>query len=227
MGIELHEKFVQIQSGIKVTKSLWNEFGKFHYRNAELILEQVKPIAAKYNCSIVVNDKVVNVGDRYYIESTAVLSDGKESIQATAYAREDESKKGMDGSQITGSASSYARKYALGGLFGIDDGRDSDTTNVKKTEKKEPKPMSDPQKNMLMSVWGKLTGSEDIDEMKKALEPKVGKEYEEWNNWDGTKLISGLQKELEKKDITLVAPEITEAELDQAVADLKTGSLPY
>lgn len=123
--MELQKKLAQIQKELKAPKNQYNNFGKYSYRNAEDILEAVKPLLG--DCVLTISDKVVAVGSRYYIEATAKLSCGTESFKTVAYAREEETKKGMDGSQITGSASSYARKYALNGLFCIDDTKDADS----------------------------------------------------------------------------------------------------
>lgn len=120
----LQEKLVDIQKNLKVPKNNKNSFGNYNYRSFEDILEGVKPLLD--GCSLVINDEVLNIGNRYYIKAIATLSDGKDSIVATAFAREAEVKKGMDEAQITGSASSYARKYALNGLFAIDDTKDAD-----------------------------------------------------------------------------------------------------
>ena len=124
-----------IQNKVKAPKGQFNSFGKYHYRSAEDILEAVKQIVNPMGYSITISDTIVNVGDRYYIKSTATLSNGKETWSTDGYAREEESKKGMDGSQVTGASSSYARKYALNGLFALDDTKDSDATN---THGKEP-----------------------------------------------------------------------------------------
>nr|DAE29736.1 MAG TPA: ERF superfamily protein [virus sp. ctyMK1] len=119
---------INIQSELKAPKGQYNSFGKYKYRSAEDILEAVKPLCAKYECELTLYDEIVQIGDRYYIKATAKIEkDGTTPVCVTAYAREDESKKGMDGSQVTGSASSYARKYALNGLFLIDDTKDSDS----------------------------------------------------------------------------------------------------
>lgn len=129
--MSIYEKLLNIQSELKAPKSQINKFGGYNYRNCEDILEAVKPICKKHNAVVYLSDKLVLIGERYYIEATATLVDVETSETAivTAYAREEESKKGMDGSQITGASSSYARKYALNGLFDIDDTKDSDTTN--------------------------------------------------------------------------------------------------
>lgn len=139
--MSIYEILQAIQSELKAPKTQYNKFGGYNYRNCEDILEAVKPICAKYKAVVILTDELVIIGERYYIKATAVLKSGENEISTTAYAREEESKKGMDGSQVTGAASSYARKYALNGLFAIDDTKDSDTTNTgtegeKKTVKK-------------------------------------------------------------------------------------------
>jgi len=121
---------VKIQAELKAPKNQTNAFGKYKYRSAEDIVEAVKPILSKYGTALVITDEVVQVGDRIYVKATATLLDGTDdSISVSGWAREEEVKKGMDSAQITGSASSYARKYALNGLLAIDDTKDSDATN--------------------------------------------------------------------------------------------------
>lgn len=134
------QELLQIQSELKAPKSQYNNFGKYAYRNAEDILEAVKPLLAKYKLVMTITDEMVMLGNRYYVKATVriVNEKGAEFI-TTAYAREEETKKGMDGSQITGAASSYARKYALNGLFLIDDNKDSDTTNKGDVSSSKPK----------------------------------------------------------------------------------------
>lgn len=126
---DLYEKLYYIQQELKAPKGQYNDYGKYNYRSCEDIFEAVKPILKDLKLSLTLSDELVMVGERYYIKATAILTDGDNIIQNTAYAREEETKKGMDGSQITGASSSYARKYALNGLFLIDDVKDSDTTN--------------------------------------------------------------------------------------------------
>lgn len=128
----IHEKLAYIQANLKAPKSQYNKFGGYNYRKAEDILEAVKGLLSAQGCTLTCSDELVLIGTRYYIKATATLSDTEkgESIATTAFAREEDEKKGMDGSQITGASSSYARKYALNGLFCIDDTADSDTTNV-------------------------------------------------------------------------------------------------
>lgn len=125
------KELITIQSKLKAPKSQFNKFGGYKYRKAEDILEAVKPILAEQNCTLVITDDIVMVGNRIYVKATATIKNTKGDTEtSTAFAREEESKKGMDGSQVTGASSSYARKYALNGLFAIDDNQDSDTTNI-------------------------------------------------------------------------------------------------
>lgn len=139
MGIR--ESLFYIQQKLKAPKSQHNDFGNFSYRSCEDILEAVKPLLKATNCVLTISDELVNVGERYYIIATATLKsveDG-DAISNSAYAREPAEKKGADLSQITGACSSYARKYALNGLFCIDDVKDSDTTNNGKKDAKATK----------------------------------------------------------------------------------------
>lgn len=125
----IFEKLQHIQTEMKAPKNLFNSFGNYNYRNAESILEAFKPFGSKYGITLTLVDEIVNIGDRYYVKATANLinnADGN-TVSVPAYAREAESKKGMDESQVTGATSSYARKYALNGLFLLDDTKDADT----------------------------------------------------------------------------------------------------
>lgn len=137
--MQIYAKLATIQKKLKCEKSQYNSFGKYKYRSCEDILKAVKPLLDETKTVLTLSDELVAIGERYYVKATATLLDTEESkdvpfISTTAYAREEETKKGMDGSQITGTASSYARKYALGGLFDIDDGIDSDATNTGETK---------------------------------------------------------------------------------------------
>lgn len=124
------KELIAIQSELKAPKSQFNKFGGYKYRKAEDILEAVKPLLAKQKCTLIITDDVVLIGNRIYVKATATIKNEKGEFETTTgWAREEETKKGMDGSQITGASSSYARKYALNGLFAIDDNADSDTTN--------------------------------------------------------------------------------------------------
>lgn len=127
--MSVYEKLSHIQNEINVPKNLYNKFGNYYYRNAEAIFDTAKPVCMKYRTTLVVSDEVVNVDGRFYIKGIATLCDWDSDKEVTnvAYAREEEAKKGMDASQVTGSCSSYARKYALNGLFNLDDNKDSDS----------------------------------------------------------------------------------------------------
>lgn len=128
----LVEKISKVQNELKAPKSQYNSFGKYNYRSCEDIVEAVKPLLAKQGLALFIKDEMVFVGERYYIQATATITDGETEISTTALAREPLEKKGMDESQITGTASSYARKYALNGLFAIDDTKDADSLNTSK-----------------------------------------------------------------------------------------------
>lgn len=125
------QNFINLISELKAPKGQENRFGGYKYRSAEDILEAVKPLLKKHNCLLTISDRVELIGDRYYVVATATMTDGTATISNTAYAREEETRKGMDASQLTGSCSSYARKYALNGLLLIDDTKDSDDERVK------------------------------------------------------------------------------------------------
>lgn len=130
--MSIFEKLSNVQTELKAPKNQVNKFGGYNYRSCEDILEAVKPLLAKNGLTLVLSDDVIQLGDRFYVKATAKIYDLKENVEpivASAMAREEETKKGMDGSQITGASSSYARKYALNGLFNIDDTKDSDLTN--------------------------------------------------------------------------------------------------
>lgn len=135
----LHEKLIAIQNELKAPKTQFNKFGGYYYRSCDDILESVKPILEKFKATIVVSDKIELIGDRYYVVAEAKMLDTEDENQnpiiAYGYAREDEEKKGMDKAQITGSCSSYARKYALNGLLLIDDSKDADTDEFTETQK--------------------------------------------------------------------------------------------
>lgn len=139
--LNINEKLCKIQGELKAPKGQYNGFGKYKYRSCEDILEALKPLLTKYEMNINISDNIIQVGDRYYVQALVNITDTKtnESVSSTAFAREEESKKGMDASQVTGAASSYARKYALNGLLAIDDTKDSDSLNVSKEYTERPK----------------------------------------------------------------------------------------
>jgi len=167
----------EIQGRLKAPKSQTNTFGNYKYRNCEDILEALKPILHEYGAWLIISDDLVQIGDRYYVNATATLMHDDKIIGVTsAFARETEQKKGMDEAQITGAASSYARKYALNGLFAIDDTKDADTTNKgndapkkeapqpsSKPKSTTPEILSDPQRKRLFAVLkGKKLETEEI-----------------------------------------------------------------
>ena len=137
----VHEKLKEIQTMLKAPKNLYNSYGGFSYRNAEGIYEAVKPLLNQLNMTLIINDSVQNVGTKNYIKATAYLTDCEtgEQLFSCALAREAETKKGMDDSQITGTASSYARKYALNGLFLLDDTKDEDSDECRKYKENKSK----------------------------------------------------------------------------------------
>lgn len=138
-------KLQEIQHRLKAPKGQYNSFGKYKYRSCEDILEAVKPILNEVGCTLTLSDEIVLIGDRYYIKATARLTGADIDVATTAYAREDADKKGMDGAQVTGTSSSYARKYALNGLFCIDDTKDADTDEyANQTKKSAPAPQPAP-----------------------------------------------------------------------------------
>lgn len=153
----------KIQALVKAPKGQFNNFGKYKYRSCEDIVEAIKPVINPLGFALTLSDEVILIGQRFYIKATATLTDGKETYTATAFAREEEVKKGMDGSQITGASSSYARKYALNGLFAIDDTKDADSTNTGKEELKTASPaISDKEKDYLTELLENSTYEEEI-----------------------------------------------------------------
>lgn len=193
------EKLTLIQSKLKANKSQYNDFGKYHYRKAEDIMEGLKPLLAQNNCSSWITDELQCIGDRYYVVSTAFFKDNatNEVISCRAFAREEESKKGMDSSQITGASSSYARKVALGGLYLIDDSLDSDTTNngddskerAKKGNKTDYKQIS--QAEQLRSLKEAISNATSEDQLK-----NLYKSYPQVINEDVLQLFTKRKKEL-------------------------------
>ena len=130
--MSIYEKISKIQSKLEVPKNNYNKFGKYNYRSCEDILKNVKPLLHEEGLTMTVSDELTKIGDRYYIKATVSIIDPKEGDrhEVNGYAREEENKKGMDSMQLTGATSSYARKYALNGMFSIDDTKDSDATNT-------------------------------------------------------------------------------------------------
>jgi len=139
------EKLIKIQSELKAPKGQYNSFGKYKYRNCEDIIEAVKPLLAREGLLMTISDEIAQFNERFYVKAYVNITDGTKTANVTAYAREEETKKGMDGAQITGAASSYARKYALNGMFAIDDTKDADSTNTHgKTTEEPPEETAEP-----------------------------------------------------------------------------------
>ena len=166
----VYQKLMEVQSKLKAPKSQYNSFGKYSYRSCEDILEALKPLLNEVGAIVNISDQVKLIGDRYYIEATAMFLDANtgDSIISKAIAREDESKKGQDLAQLSGATSSYARKYALNGLFAIDDNKDSDATN---THNKDIKPnmtpvsgLSEAQLKRLFAIGNKAGFKKDVVE---------------------------------------------------------------
>lgn len=144
--MNIYEKLLNVQTELKAPKGQFNAFGKYKYRSCEDILEALKPVLNKYKLTFFINDEIVEVNNRNYVKATITIINIEkpdEQIQISALAREEETKKGMDGSQITGASSSYARKYALNGMFMIDDTKDSDSTNTHGKDKTEQEKVKD------------------------------------------------------------------------------------
>lgn len=144
--MNIYEKLLNVQTELKAPKGQFNAFGKYKYRSCEDILEALKPVLNKYKLTFFINDEIVEVNNRNYVKATITIINIEkpdEQLQTSALAREEETKKGMDGSQITGASSSYARKYALNGMFMIDDTKDSDSTNTHGKDKTEQEKVKD------------------------------------------------------------------------------------
>ena len=172
----MDSKLLKIQSELKSPKNQVNKFGGYNYRSCEDILEAVKPLCVKYNCTLTLSDDIEEVGGRIYVRATATITDTEKGsnycIKVSAFAREAEIQKGMSEPQITGSASSYARKYALNGLFCIDDTRDDDATN---THDKDPK-KEEKQKGDLKGALKAISESktiENLDKICKLIELRI------------------------------------------------------
>lgn len=170
------KELFEIQQKLEVPRNQYNKFGGFKYRSTDDILMKLKPLLKEYKCVIILNDRLTNIGDRYYVEATATLrNDTGEEESVTAYSRESDVKKGMDKQQITGSASSYARKYALNGLFAIDDGVDADSMDNRKEGTKPKYKKQDNLKATKSSMSEKKATSSQISYIKNlGGKPKEG-----------------------------------------------------
>ena len=191
-------KLVKVQNELKAPKSQFNKFGNYAYRNCEDILEALKPLLNEVKAIVNISDEIVLVGERYYVKATVKFIDAEtgEIVEASAMAREEESKKGMDSSQLTGSTSSYARKYALNGLFAIDDTKDADTTNTH--DKGNIKSLSEAQLKRMYAI-GKNAGYENskVDSM---IKQKYNKKSCDMTKEEYDNVVEGLQKIADAKN---------------------------
>lgn len=185
-NLSLVQKVVKIQSELKAPKGQFNKFGNYKYRSCEDIVESVKPILNAYGVMLNLSDEMVLIGDRYYIKAVAGLTDGTDVIQSVAFAREPQDLKGMTESQITGTASSYARKYALNGLLAIDDTKDPDTDEFATQTQQEEKKATP---NQIKLLSEKYTG----DNLKKLLEVNKISKLEDLSMTKASELISKLK----------------------------------
>lgn len=175
---ELYQKLIAVQGRLKAPKGQYNSFGKYKYRSCEDILEAVKPLLVEHGLLLTIQDEVVLVGDRIYIKATATIRQGEDSLQSVAFAREELEKKGMDASQVTGAASSYARKYALNGLFCIDDNKDSDSTN------NGGKPVEPAENPIMEAAMSDVRNAKDTQALKAV--------WEEYTSLHSNKVFKGL-----------------------------------
>ena len=195
--MNVYEKLIAIQSELKAPKSQYNNFGKYSYRNCEDILESLKPLLKEHKSTIYISDEIVTVLERFYVKATVTFIDAEtgEKIINTAYAREEEDKKGMDGSQVTGASSSYARKYALNGMFAIDDTKDSDFTNT--TVKGDNSALSEAQIKRLLAIASKVNIS--ADDVKKVVAKTFGvQDLRKMNKQQYDEICSRLEKKSNK-----------------------------
>lgn len=232
-GMSLHKRLAHIQQNLKAPKNQFNKFGNYNYRNCEDILEALKPLLG--NCIIQISDEIVNIGDRYYVKATVRITDenGGSGIQNVAYAREADEKKGMDASQVTGATSSYARKYALNGLFAIDDTKDADTQdNRPATTQTQPtatggekkvysNTASEAQQKMIFAL-GKEAGYEG-EKVKDIVKRKFGLEsFADLNKAQASSAIEGLQRLIEKQKSEVSEEEdFNLDEIDQGIREME------
>ena len=191
----LVEKLSNIQDKLFVPKDQKNDFGKYNYRTCEDILKAVKPIVKEFGCVLTMTNEIINVGGRNYVEAAVILRDMEtgEEIISKAQAREEETKKGMDGSQITGASSSYARKYALNGLFLLDDTKDADTNEFHKQVQQGEKDEAEKIKEI-------------TEELKELYSKTTGKNFDKW-----VKDCGGISMETYPKMVATLKKQITDA----------------
>lgn len=205
------EKLIAVQTALKAPKGQYNSFGKYKYRSAEDILNAVKPLNAEQGLLLTLSDEPLLIGDWHYIKATATITDGIIKESFTAYARESLTKKGMDDSQITGTASSYARKYALNGLYLIDDTKDADTDEYKKQEKNVKK-ITKKQLEQLRANFQKIAA------LKKVSEKSVEAQFLTIIKFNGK--IEELDTEIHHKLMELTNRNIHKLENEQFFNDV-------
>ena len=189
--LNIYQKLRKVQTELKAPKGQYNSFGKYAYRSCEDILEALKPLLDREQLVLILSDSMEVVGDRVYVKATATLTNAEDESQVittSAFAREEESKKGMDGSQVTGASSSYARKYCLNGLFNIDDNKDSDATNT-----------GDSSATVEMATKEQVAKLEEL-QLRNWCKTKKGKELEELTKAEATKLIEVVLKRKEAQN---------------------------
>jgi len=180
MTDSIYAKLVEIQRELHAPKDQYNSFSKYHYRSAEGIIEAVKPLLHARGLVLIINDTLEQIGDRYYVKAVASISDNENILTATAYAREPDNKKGYDEAQITGASSSYARKYALNGLFAIDDGKDADATQGQSdpARKATPKPAPTPsplgEQDVVLRADADFSGDDQWQRASRSLHARAG-----------------------------------------------------
>lgn len=214
--LNLVQKLLIVQEKLKVPKGQYNSFGKYSYRSAEDILEAVKPLNAEQGLLLKLSDELILEGDRYYIKATATITDGNDSHSVTAYAREALNKKGMDESQITGTASSYARKYALNGMYLIDDNKDADTDEYHIQHNKHNK--NEINTKQTFQTQGKPS-SGNLTEKQVARLFAIAKSV----NVDAKKVKQVIMRDYQKTEVA----QLTKQEYDQIcknLEDLKQGA---
>lgn len=193
----LAERLLKVQSELKAPKGQQNKFGNYKYRSCEDILEAVKPLLKKNELTLTISDEIQQIGDRYYVNAVAIVTYAGESVAVEAFAREEEVKKGMDSSQITGAASSYARKYALNGLFLIDDTKDSDATNTGE----QAEPMMNARQKAYINLLLTKNGVVDADKSAFLL-----KEFGDPTKFTATRADEVIKTLEETKGVTTVEP---------------------
>ncbi len=199
--MSVYEKLANVQSALKAPKGQYNSFGKYKYRSCEDIVESVKPLLKSNGLLLTLSDEIVLIGDRFYVKATAEVIDTKDGskITVSALAREEESKKGMDASQVTGASSSYARKYALNGMFAIDDTKDSDSTNTHGQEQQEQQEQPKKQNNITTDIPDRATARTLLIKRLAELDIDRG-EFSESHNLNGNSTAEDFMrclKELE------------------------------